>query len=109
MKQCTGLKKIRSSVKSWPCHDAVSSKISAIKLNVCFIQSVAVLRKDIDNIHLRQNIFPSQLLHDLLFLISDVHANDTQREINSLPNSSSKVIIIPNSLSAGNNNVSTFI
>ena len=52
MKQYTGLRKIRSSINSWPCHDDVTSKISANKINECFINSITALCKGTNSKHL---------------------------------------------------------
>ena len=69
VKQCTGLGKIKSSINPWPCHDDVTSKISANKLNDCFINSITALCKSTNSKHLRQPTSPSQHSHDYLFSI----------------------------------------
>ena len=99
VKQCTGLGKIKNSINPWPCHDNVTSKISANKLNDCFINSITALRKSTNSKHLRQPTSPSQHSHDYLFSISSMYAIDIQRVINSLPNASS----------VGNDNTSTYM
>ena len=60
VKQCTGLGKIKSSINPWPCHDDVTSKISANKLNDSFINSITALKaltvNKFDSLHLRHSI-----------------------------------------------------